>query len=194
MSEGVARGVRGHETARRIVLVDCEASSLAQPGVRSFPIEIAVGVPETGEIRSWLIKPEREWIDEWDWDPGAERVHGLSRDYLLGHGLPRAQVAREVREAIGPREIMSDNPPYEAHWLAVLWGEAKPPQVGSLLILYAAIAGFGEHGRAMFELAEQRALKEAPPKHRAADDVRHELVKLRELLRLADGDGWLEER
>jgi hypothetical protein len=38
-------------------------SCLAQPGAWSFPIEVAIGVPETGEIRAWLIKPEREWID-----------------------------------------------------------------------------------------------------------------------------------
>lgn len=120
MSDVGTRGINAYETARRIVLVDCEASCLVQPGSRSFPMEIAIGVPETGEIQSWLIKPKREWIDEWDWDPGAERVHGLSRDYLLGHGLPRAQVACEVHEAIGPHEIMSDSPPYEAHWLSVL--------------------------------------------------------------------------
>lgn len=44
----------------------------------------------------------------------------------------------------------------------------------------------------MLELAEQRAMAESPPKHRAAADVRHELVRLRELLRLADGQGWNE--
>jgi hypothetical protein len=177
------------DVARRIAIVDVEASCLAGGGRRSYPIEIAAGIPETGEIRSWLIKPEHIWLDEWDWYEEAEQLHRLTRNHLLAHGLPRLQVARELTDFVGDREVVSDNPTMEGYWLAVLYGEEKPRRVGSLLLLYAAIMGFGERGKAAYQQAEVEAYRNAPPTHRAGDDVRHELVKLNALLQLMDEDG-----
>lgn len=177
------------DIARRISIIDVEASCLAGGGRRSYPIEIAAGIPKTGEVRSWLIKPERIWLDEWDWYEEAEQLHRLTRNHLLAHGLPRQQVARELTDFVGGREVVSDNPTMEGYWLAVLYGEDKPRRVGSLLLLYAAIMGFGERGKAAYQRAETEAYRNAPPTHRAGDDVRHELVKLNALLRLMDEDG-----
>ena len=122
---------------RRIVVVDFEASSLPGPG--SYPIEVAAGIPETGEIRSWLIRPEPVWLESWVWDPESERIHRLTREHLLAHGLPRAQVARELEAFIGGREVVSDNPRAEGYWLGVLFGEQRPRSVGWLSLLYEAI-------------------------------------------------------
>lgn len=155
-------------------------------GRRSFPIEIAAGIPETGDLRSWLIRPEQVWLDEWDWHYEAEQLHRLTRDHLVAHGVPRLQVAREFADFVGDREVVSDNPATEGYWLAVLYGEDKPRRVGSLLLLYAAITGFSERGKAAYRRAEIEAYRTAPPTHRAGDDVRHELVKLNTLLHLID--------
>jgi len=43
--------------------------------------------------------------------------------------------------------------------------------------------------RAAYRRAEAHAYHVAPPTHRAGDDVRHELVKLNELIRLLDEQG-----
>ena len=174
--------------ARRVSIIGTEASCLPGDGRRSFPIEIAAGIPDTGAVRSWLIKPERIWLEEWDWYYEAEQLHRLTRDHLLARGLPRQQVARELGEFILDREVVSDNPAAEGHWLAVLYGEEKPRRVGSLLLIYAAITGVSERGKAVYRRAEIEAYRTAPPTHRAGDDVRHELVKLRVLLRLMHRD------
>lgn len=173
------------DSVRRIAILDFEASCRPNVG-RSYPIEVAVGIPETGEIRSWLIKPERAWIAEWDWYYESELVHGLTRDHLLAQGLARAQVVRELSAVIGNREVVSDHPPAEGYWLAVLFGEEKLRPVGALGALLEEIAGGGLPGRAMLERAHAHARHVAPRTHRAGDDVRHMMAVLQELLRLAD--------
>ena len=62
-------------------------------------------------------------------------------------------------------------------------------RVGSLVLLYAAIMGVGDRGQAAYQRAEALAWRMAPPTHRAGDNVRHELIKLNELLRYMDEDG-----
>lgn len=98
----------------------------------------------------------------------------------LAHGEPRAKVAFEVQQAIGGREVLSDNPAYEQYWLWVLQGgRYLGYRVGSLAELFVEIAG-GDIER--IEKAVTIANAEAPKRHRAADDVRHYLVMMRELL------------
>lgn len=45
---------------RPFLLIDFEASALRGRGVRSFPIEVALGWPDTGEVWDW---PEPEWMN-----------------------------------------------------------------------------------------------------------------------------------
>lgn len=177
------------ELTRRICVVDFEASCLPGGGRRSYPIEVAAGMPETGEVRSWLIRPELTWLEAWDWHAEAEQLHRLTREHLLGHGLPRAQVARELEIFVGDRELVSDNPAAERYWLGVLYQEERPRSVGWLSLLYEAITAGSKTGHDAYRHAEIHAYRVAPPTHRAGDDVRHELVKLRELLRLIDEGG-----
>ena len=44
------------EETRPFVVLDLEASGL---GKRSFPIEVGVAYVQTGEVRSWLVRPHR---------------------------------------------------------------------------------------------------------------------------------------
>ena len=183
----------GHQTCPRpsgrpLAILDFEASCLVNRGMRSFPIEVAVGFPESGEVRSWLIRPEPEWLEAWTWDPEAERLHGLSRDYLLANGRPRSEVAQELAAALNGHEPLSDNPAYEQYWLWGLFGQYPGFRIGSLGELFQQIAGGGLAGQAMLELASAHAREKAPLRHRATADVKHYLVMLRELRRLAGED------
>jgi len=112
-----------NEAASRIAIIDFEASALPGKGRRSFPIEVGAAVPKTGEVRSWLIRPERVWLDEWDWYYESEQVHRLTREHLLRCELPREQVAREMQGFIGGRALLSDNPAAEGYWFGLLYSE-----------------------------------------------------------------------
>jgi hypothetical protein len=167
--------------SRKVVVLDFEATCLVSVGIRSYPIEVVIGDPDTGDVQSWLIKPEREWLDSWDWSEDSEWIHGLTRQHLLAHGHPRAQVAREVLAVIGDREPLSDNPAFEQYWLWVLNGSAFPSlRVGHLGDLLEYIAAGDIEA---LEAAHAHARKVAPKTHRAGDDVRHYLVVMQELLR-----------
>lgn len=161
------------------LILDFEASCLAGPRVRSYPIELAIGDPAAGSVRSWLIRPEPVWLAEWDWAPESERIHGISQAQLLAEGRPRAEVAREVRASLQGRTAFSDNPAYEAYWLAVLLDEAVP--VGDLIDWYWQIVGRGVVGAALLELAFQAARNENPERHRAAKDVAFHMTVLERL-------------
>lgn len=77
--------------------------------------------------------------------------------------------------------MLSDNPAYEQYWLWALNGARYARHwVGSLAELFVEIAG-GDTDQ--IEKAVAIATAEAPKQHRAADDVRHYLVLMRELLR-----------
>jgi len=157
----------GHQICLRpngqpVAVLDFEASCVVSQGTRSFPIEVAAGFPDSGEIRSWLIRPEPEWLGAWTWDSEATRLHDLSRDYLLAFGRSRSEVAQELAAALDGHVSLSDNPVYEQYWLWVLLGRYPGFRVGSIDELFHKIAGSGLPGQATHELAAARARDEAP--------------------------------
>jgi hypothetical protein len=163
-------------------ILDFEASCLPQADRRSYPIEVAVGFPEDGEIRSWIIRPEPVWLAEWDWSNESEKLHGLSQTILLSEGRPRAQVAREVERAIVGRRLFSDNPSYEKYWLSVLLNRELP--VEPLDALLAEKSGGGILGREIVKEATAAAERSRSTRHRAAPDVAFQLDILRKLAAL----------
>lgn len=92
------------------VFLDNEASSL---GADSYPIEIA-WVWENGRSESFLIRPERDWID---WSEEAEALHGISRETLLREGQPASIVAQRFLAAAAKGRIVSDAPVFDRSWL-----------------------------------------------------------------------------
>ena len=78
------------------LFIDFEASSLSG---KSYPIEVAWSDRE-GNIESWLINPEHYPASWTDWNPGSERLHGLSRAYLAEHGTPPLKVAQRMNEQL----------------------------------------------------------------------------------------------
>ena len=95
----------------RYTFIDFEASSLNEEN--SYPISL--GIVHQGQTYYWLIKPKSSWTD---WDINAEKIHNISRGYLISHGKEPTIVAEEVKQLLG-REcfLYSDNPFWENLWL-----------------------------------------------------------------------------
>lgn len=105
----------------KIFFLDFEASSLA-PG--SYPIEIAwVGADGRGE--SYLIQPYLLWSG---WSSASELVHRIT-PAMLRDGTPAEKVARRAQTVLSNALIVSDQPVFERHWLAMLLAViGAPPQ------------------------------------------------------------------
>lgn len=175
-----------------LAFVDFEASSLAK---HSYPVEVA-WVFEDGACESYLIRPAPGWID---WDPGAERMHGLSRERLAAEGEPHDRVARRVLEALLGHEPCASAPSWDGKWLSVLLRAAGFPRHAMRLKDTEAVdleaacqllqdaAAPGDLGRMAAEIvARARTTIEAePPAHRALADAQRQLSLWREVRRLA---------
>jgi hypothetical protein len=101
--------------------LDFEASSLADA---SYPIEVA-WVFEDGQEESHLIRPAAGWSD---WDPRAERIHGISRDTLQARGEPSEEVARRLVDALSGHRLFASAPSWDGKWLSVLLRSAGFPR------------------------------------------------------------------
>src|SRR4051812_23641928 len=121
-------GHGGKPSERRVVLLDCEASSL--DARHSYPIEIGWCFADTGEVESHLIIPHHDWVD---WDPQAQDVHGISRRLLFAQGEPGPRVARRLIEAIRGTDVYADSE-LDGIWITKLCSAADVgpvPRVGS---------------------------------------------------------------
>lgn len=157
-----------------VVIIDFEASCLPEHG-RSYPIEVAVGDVDTHEVKEWLIRPESRWMT-WDWDPAAERVHGLSQARVVREGRSRAEVAKAVSRSLAGQAVLSDHPGYDQLWLARLMQGDPGVRIEPLQAFWVRIVGDSAEGRALIKRALAHAREIAPIRHRAAADVRHHLA------------------
>ena len=163
--------------------LDCEASSLDE--TFSFPIEVAWGHVTSGEVQAYLINPGM--IAEWtDWDPAAQAVHGLSREYLAGHGHHPRLVAGEVWRALRG-QVVYVTAVEDKGWVdeltlrtfgeivAIDWRNAE-----------TYLLDLAEKRRQMLKEASDRAWQYLNAQglyaHRAGHDVRHLLETRRILL------------
>ena len=149
----------------RRAFIDLEASGL---GAKSWPVEVGWAF-ETGEPVAMLVRPDETWSDD-AWDPKAEALHGLSRDRLEREGRAPQDICEAMNAAFGDVEVYSDAPDWDGFWLFRLYSAAGVKQ--SFLL--------NDYGRLMRPLTAgrepallQRALRLAPPSHRAGPDARH---------------------
>ncbi|PPD13973.1 MAG: hypothetical protein CTY25_12110 [Methylobacterium sp.] len=108
-------------------VIDIEATSFL-----GHPIEIGWARVGAETYESYLIKPPAEWREplNWDWDPAAAEIHGITLDELIRDGLPPDEVIRRFEAAIGEGAILySDAPAFDGNWLEKLYfvGSAKRP-------------------------------------------------------------------
>lgn len=179
----------------RYVIIDIEAS-----GFDGFPIEVG-WCDQDGVAEGHLIRPAWNWCG---WDLRAERLHGISREYLTIHGEPHEAVAKQVACRLSRwREdqviVASDNPGFDQDWLVMLLRRANIDEQVRLLDvteIYAAavrplFAGepleddtaFGvgfewATARAAAIVANAKARVSPERRHRAVDDAR----RLREIV------------
>jgi hypothetical protein len=106
---------------RRIAFIDLEASSLDSA---SFPTEIGWAlIREDGSVESGacLIRPPANWtIYRNAWSAASERLTRITRDMLDRDGLPPSEAMRRLLDATGYRDLLSDEPDFDAHWLRML--------------------------------------------------------------------------
>ena len=98
-----------------IVILDFEASGLSES---SFPIQVAYNIGY--DIKSFYINPES--VDGWDyWDEEAEKVHGLSREFLLNNGMQASEVVKIMKGDLDGMVVYSDAPDFESMWCEALF-------------------------------------------------------------------------
>ena len=98
-------------------VLDIEASGF---GRASYPIEIGYVLPD-GRAHCMLVRPAPHWTH---WDEAAEAVHGISRQTLLRHGRPVAEVAARLNEDLRGCTVYCDGWAHDYPWLAALFEEA----------------------------------------------------------------------
>lgn len=142
---------------RRIAVIDFEASSL---GSASFPTEIGWAfIDEDGAIVSGacLIRPIAKWTRHADaWSAASERLTGITRDMLEQDGVTPREAMRRLLDAVGDRDLYSDAPPYDQHWLGLL----------------ADAAGLSISGRTIGDITSLMSQPAGPTPHRAEADAR----------------------
>jgi hypothetical protein len=171
--------------SEKISFLDFEASSLSG---RSYPIEVAWSSPD-GAIESYLISPAG--IEEWtDWDPAAERVHGISRQLLAAEGKTPQFVCDRMIDRLSGRKIYTDAPRFDGAWLARLFSACGRDKSGFTLgsiddllvgLICPDLAGRTQ-GLITIAVLKQEARRQNPRRHRAVWDVEY-LFKLWELAR-----------
>lgn len=158
------------------VFYDCEASSIG-----GLPIEIGWAfVLPSGEIDSegHLVKPPAHWDLASVWDPNAEALHGISSEQLAREGRPPFAIARRMNAALTGRELFSDAPGDDEHWLRTLFDEAGLDPAFTIRRLHAdeLLGNLAiERGWTLetYEVAKNEVNRRAPRTHRAEADACH---------------------
>ena len=153
----------GRPDLDRIAFIDLEASGLDSA---SFPTEIGWAfVREDGSVESGscLIRPVARWtIYANAWSATAERLTGITREMLDRDGVPPGEAVDRLLDAVMGRDIYSDQPDFDEHWLTMLFAAGGGP-FGDLKLGNAA--RLVDPAGAILEL-------EGPSAHRAEADAR----------------------
>lgn len=150
-----------------LVVLDFEASALA---LDSFPIEVGIAMQaQLGDaIVSWsaLIKPDPAWQLDTQWDPDAERLHGISR-WDLRQGLSPYAAVAALNSRIPPGvTVWCDGGHYDLRWMERLVEAAGIAPTFTLRDLSEVWAGHG----ATAERYRTAFVKQHRP-HRAGPDA-----------------------
>lgn len=98
-------------------VIDVEASGF---GRGSYPIEVGVVLPD-GVGDCMLIRPSDDWRH---WDPAAEDLHHISRELLLRHGQPAAEVVERLNALLAGQVVYTDGWGNDYTWLSTLYDVA----------------------------------------------------------------------
>jgi len=158
-------------TSNDLVFLDCEASSLRS---YSYPIEIGwARLSPTGDISvdAVLIKPPPSWDD---WDPEAEKVHGIPLRHLYTHGLAPELAMQRIVDALAGEIVYSDSE-RDKLWCRVLFNLAD--RGNPFRWKHADVLWSAHHvviSEVAFDVATRLVEQSGPVLHRAgADAARH---------------------
>lgn len=157
-----------------LAVIDFEASALTR---ESFPIEvgIAIAVNPSASIMTWssLVAPAPRWDLASQWDPDAERIHGISR-WSLRQGKAPRETMLMLNDLLGSvQHIWCDGGHYDVRWLNVLAEAAGVYPVVELRDIGTALRAHDEVSARYREALEQ---SRAP--HRAGPDAERICVAL----------------
>ena len=161
----------------RLAFIDFEASGL---GAKTWPIEVGWAFAD-GAGESFLISPAPEWSMD-DWDPRAERLHGISPKMLSDLGVNASVACERLTRALSGCAVYSDAPDWDGFWLMRLFDVAsrKPPiRLKDFTVLMPPMRA--DQKSALLARADMTA----PRRHRAGEDALH----LAALYRLAAAPG-----
>ncbi len=165
-----------------IAVIDFEATALTHS---SYPLEVGVALMQhpCAPIETWasLIAPDPAWDLASQWDPDAERLHGISRRDLAKGASP-CNVMRQLNELVGAiGYAWCDGGGYDRHWLATL-GDAAGIQPGFELRDINAAIGVDQLSAAGY----RKALGRSKAPHRAGPDAERVCAALAELISPAE--------
>lgn len=157
--------------------IDVEAS-----GWNGVPVEVGwatlpanFSTPEAA-VRSdgFLVRPAGRWLADptIEWNPSAERLHGINRETLMAEGLAVERCLEILSTELAGRAVWCDSRGLDQAWLEVLWAEPAgvmglPFRVGHWSDLFGRY--WSEHSAPV--LAARRVLTELPVHHRARLDA-----------------------
>lgn len=144
-------------------VLDIEASGF---GRQSYPIEVGYVLPD-GQSRCTLLQPAPDWTH---WDPGAQQVHGISRQTLVTHGRPLSEVAQMLNRDLAGQTVYCDGWAHDYAWLAALFDAAG---MSARFRLESVNLLLPEDSLARLDQARQVAQKALGlTRHRASNDAR----------------------
>jgi hypothetical protein len=98
------------------------------------------------------------------WNPASERLTGITKSMLDRDGLPPSEALKRFLDAVGDRDLVSDEPTFDNHWLSMLVDAAAisldERKLGDARALIARMG------------AKQGLEFDEPPRHRAEADAR----------------------
>lgn len=144
-------------------IIDIEASGF---GRGSYPIEVGAVLPD-GAAYCSLISPEPDWQH---WEPGAESVHGITREVLQTHGKSAVRVASDLNRCLRARTVYTDAWYHDYQWLARLFDAADLQPQFTLKDLRQLL---DEDTQARWDATKSEVLAELRlNRHRASNDAR----------------------
>ena len=159
--------------SEEILVIDIEASGLDHT---SYPIEVAIG--NCTDIKNWLIKPLPHWTH---WDINAEKIHGISREYLQEHGTPAKEVAHQIDQFLASRNglLYSDADWWDSNWLDTLFLDTGTTRNYHVLSIVDLMEEFDsdKFSNLKVHISERDSIR----LHRAANDVEIISKALKEL-------------
>jgi len=91
--------------------------------LNGYPIEFACSTAD--RLESFLIKPYRQWLD--DWDDSAEAIHGIDIMQLEREGIDPIEAIDRINALIRGKTAYSDAPGFDCAFLDKLYTSHQAP-------------------------------------------------------------------